>query len=976
MLFGVVAAPAFAQEEVEPTEPPAVEETTPAPEADTGRERITITGSRIARDEFSSSSPVQVITTESSALQGLVSASEILQTSSVAAGSGQINNTFTGFVVDGGGGVDTISLRGLGAQRSLVLLNGRRTPPAGVGGTVGPVDLNILPNSIINRFEILKDGASSIYGSDAVAGVVNVITRDNVEGGEIGGSLEITEQGGAEEYVIYGQKGWVNDTNSFNISAEWYRQEPLTIGDRDNLACPQDYVFSQADGSRADAIDSRTGEIKCFSALEGYVQTFNPFTGAFFGSRVFDPTSTTTGSEGVPGWRFIPFFERSYDDPRELSTTAISPRERATVFASGEFRPDALGGAEFYTELMAHRRESSQDNWRQLFPWFDGTSPVNAFNTTVFGVGLDARPIVLIPFDSSQEVNLYRGLGGLRGEFDNGWSWDAYLSHSISQGEYTRDVVPEDRVDAGTGTLQLSITPNPDGVCGPSAPAGCVPLDLFRPEVLFDGVFSPEEAAYYLLQETGTTDYTQTIFEGVVTGDLFSMPDGPVGAAFGVHVRHDTIDDQPGEFSVAGNAWGLLTAGRTEGEDTVSEVFGEVELPLARNRPLMEDVTLNMSGRYSSYDSVGDATTYKVGLNWQINSVFRARATQGTSFRAPALFELFLADQTSFLQQQSVDPCINYGALGEDGGFRVDEQIRTNCALDGLAPTYGGAGASAEIVRGGGSGRLDPEESEALTVGFVVTPQDFGLSFAVDYFQITIENQIGSFAAGVVGACYSDPDFRSQPGFCDFFTRELDPTAPNFGQITDIDASYLNIPSQETSGFDYSIRYEHEFNFGELVVDSQITNTQTDETQLFEGSDVLELSGLIGEPEWVGNVQSRFQRGDWTTTWTLNYTGESSNLGYEGEDGIIEGSFIYGGQTVNTIAEVDPFITHDLSVRREFDTWTLAVGARNIFDEEAPLISEGDDLGSAQRLGTYPLSSQYIDGYIGRQYFMTVNKTF
>ena len=992
--LGLTAPVGLTQEQ----EAPATTEQDEEQEEALVQDTLVITGSRIRRDEFSASAPVQIITTDTSSLQGLVSAAEILQSSSVAAGSGQVNNIFTGFVVDGGPGVDTISLRGLGAQRSLILLNGRRAPPAGVGGTVGPVDLNILPNSIINRFEILKDGASSIYGSDAVAGVVNVITRDNLEGGVVGASVDVSQEGGAEEIVLQGGYGWVFDQGSFNISAEYYEQEALRLGDRENLACPQDFWYNPETGLRSDAIDSRTGEFKCYNSLEGYVQTFYPdnapfgLGGGFYGSRVLDPGSPGA-FEGVPDWRFIPFEERSYDDPRELSTTAISPRERFTIFASGDYRPDFLDGAEVYTEFLYHMRKSEQTNWRQLFPWYHADSPLNPFSGDnpafdfgpLFGLppnqfvapldGFTVRPIVLVPFDQSQEVDVWRVLGGARGDFDNGWAWDAYVSHSVSDGEYTRDVIPADRVDAGTGTIQDTISLNPDGVCGPSAPAGCVPLDLFAADALFDGALDPAAEEYYLLEETGTTEYTQTIFEAVVTGDLFAAPSGPVAGAFGVHARRDEIDDRPGEFSVDANAWGLLTAGNTKGDDTVLEAFGEIEVPVLRNRPGFEDLTLNASARFSNYDSVGDAFTYKLGLNWQFNSTFRTRATFGTSFRAPALYELFLADQTSFLSQVSVDPCINYGATGEDGGFRVDETVRINCAAEGLAPDYGGGTSSAEVVTGGGFGRLDPEESEAFTVGIVITPPELGLSFAVDYFSIEINDQIGNFAAGVVGACYSDPDFRSEPGFCDLFTRELDPAAPNFGTITEIDASYRNIPTQSTTGFDFTTRFEREFNFGNLVIDSQFTWTLEDEYQLFVGSEVLDQNGLIGEPEVVGNVQTRFTRGDWTGAWTVNYTGRGSNLGFEGEDGRIEGVFYTNGPA-ESIFSVDPFITHDLSLRREFDTWTLAAGVRNVFDEYAPIISEGDDAGSASRLGNYPLSSQYLDGYIGRSFFLTVNRTF
>ena len=170
-------------------------------------EDVVVTGSRIRRNEFTSSAPIQVITSEQSTLEGLVDTTQILQESSVASGSFQTNNQLTGFVTTGGPGANSISLRGLGASRTLVLLNGRRVGPAGVQGTVGPVDLNVIPSSIIERVEILKDGASSIYGSDAVAGVINIITKSNLDGAVLDVYANQPFQQGGAQYRLSGAWG-------------------------------------------------------------------------------------------------------------------------------------------------------------------------------------------------------------------------------------------------------------------------------------------------------------------------------------------------------------------------------------------------------------------------------------------------------------------------------------------------------------------------------------------------------------------------------------------------------------------------------------------------------------------------------------------------------------------------------------------------------------------------------------------------
>jgi iron complex outermembrane receptor protein len=969
-------------------------QTPPQPKAEVEEEEIVITGSRIKRDEFTSAAPVQVVTRERTVLEGVTDQAEAIQNTSTAAGSGQINSTFTGFVVDGGPGINTVSLRGLGAQRSLVLLNGRRLPPAGVGGTVGPVDLNILPNSIVNRIEILKDGASSIYGSDAVAGVINVITRQRLEGGRIGATAN-NLPGGGDEYQVEGGYGWTWDNASLSISGEFYSRKELEYGDRSFLSCIEDNVTAAANstipapggyniaarpvnaGERSDIIDPRTGRFKCFNhGVSGFVQTFNIFTGALASRTNAAPIPGLTTTAGlalnnpIPGWRFIPFQERTNDDPRDLGSSVISPADRYSVFVQGDWRPEAFGGAELYTEILANRRESSQDNFRQLFPWVAFDSAINPFDFNTVGLAAtrDARPIVLVPSNGEQEVDVVRALAGVRGDFGStSWSYDVYASHSTSRGDYIGDVIPEDRLVAGTGTFQTG--PNatlstPGGVCPPGSPAGCVPFrGLFTVPGLQRGEFSAAEQAYFFAKEAGNTKFDQTIIEAQFTGDLFDLPAGTLAAATGLSFRRDKIDDTPGEFSINRNSWGRITAGRTAGDDSLWEAYAELEVPLLRGITAIKDLTLNLSGRYSDYDSVGDATTYKVGLNWVLNDWVRVRSTYGTSFRAPALYELFLEDQTSFLDQQSIDPCIRWG----DPDTPAPPVIARNCAAAGIAPDFGGGATSALITTGGGLGRLKPEDSDSLSVGLVLTPPDWGLNVAVDYFDIKVNNQVTSLAAAVVGACYAFEPFPT-PGFCNLFTRGPD------GGISTIDASYRNVPSQSTSGYDITIAYEKDFTIGRLEIDSQITYTEDDETELFPGRSFLP-NGTIGEPEWVGSVQTRFERGDWTFAWTVNYTGKGDQLGYEGEDGIV---LPLPGLTVlsNNITKVDEFVTNDLAVRYAADKWSAVFTVTNVLNERPPLVSAGDDAGSVQRLGNVPLSSQYFSGLLGRSFVVNFEYEF
>jgi len=506
---------------------------------------VVITGSRIRKNEFTSPSPVQVITSEKSSLSGMVSATEVLQGSSIAAGAGQINNTFTGYVVDGGAGINTISLRGLGAQRSLVLLNGRRMPPAGVSGTVAAVDLNFIPQSLIQRYEILKDGASSIYGSDAVAGVVNVITVKNTDGVEIGTDISKTEAGGYDQGSVYAMYGKTLDRGNFLLAGEYYKQTELTLNDRDALSCPQDYYF-KADGSRADRIDPATNKYKCYSTAGVYQGVlFDALTNDIYYYKQGDNSSGVPNYPAYTSGRLIDF------NPAEaLNTTVFSPVSHYTLFGQGSYRPAWANGIEFYTELMYAGRKSSQLKWSELFPYYSPHSSISPLPGTY------AQPVVLHEFDAQQDVKFGRVLGGARGEIGK-WNWDSYLSYSKNDGRYDSTAIYADRVNWGTGLDQNTfayMSPSKDA-CGAGAPAGCVPLNLFTADANTKGKLTPAEEAWYFTVDHGKTIYEQTIFETTVTGDLFQLPAGAVSTALGISLRNDKIDDLPGELSRTSNSY-------------------------------------------------------------------------------------------------------------------------------------------------------------------------------------------------------------------------------------------------------------------------------------------------------------------------------------------------------------------------------------------------------------------------------------
>ena len=983
-------------------------------------EAIVITGSRIRRDSFTSTQPIQVITSEEATLEGLADTTEILQSSTAANNSTQINNFFTGFVTTGGPGVNTISLRGLGAQRTLVLINGRRVGPAGVRGTVGPTDLNTIPSSQIERVEILTDGASSIYGSDAVAGVVNIITRQNLDGGNLEFFANRPFESGGEEYRISGTYGQSFDRGFITAGADFYRREELLFGDRDFFACPNDRVFLDEDLTIRG--DVRVGDdYKCVGPVNSIFRAqaasaYGPFVNGQRrdGDFIFDPSAVAGGGYtgcDLDGLHMVAggngscsitaqptdirrqaYAEYPLYSDRYESRTAISPVDRYSISLFGGF--DLTPNVEVFGEFLWNRRESEQRSWRQLFPLVSPFHTDNPFGGPDNGTTTPSptpspgnlsyfvTPVALVNSNSDQQVDYIRAVGGLRGTaemFDRTWDWELAAQFSRSDGTYGGNFFYNDRVEATAGNLAWfgeDLEGNfigyrdaqfqADGNCdlailytADACPAGGV--NWFTQDFLVDGELSPEEMAFIQGYEQGTTIYEHKYIEGVVSGELFDLPAGTVGMALGFHLREEEIDDNPGEQQRNGNLWGSTAAGRTTGSDTVKEVFAEFEIPLLADLPLVQSLDLNLSGRYSDYDSYGDNTTYKVGLNWSLTPSFRIRASQGTSFRAPALYELYLANQTSFLGQANVDPCINWGTS-------TNNELQQNCAAEGIPDDYTGLGSSATIITGGGIGILEPETAEATSIGLIWTPSFIDLSIALDYFEITVEDQVAQFGAGnILGACYTSLEYPNEP-LCDLFERDMNPSSPSYLNILTVNDSYVNISEQRSEGLDLNIRYNREFSFGDLQLNGRFSHILDWTTRTFGDSEDEPIVGQIGEPDFVGQVSARFDRGDWTGFWSVDLVGETDNVPFF-NPATNQGTFL--GQPVWFERSTDFYTSHNMSVRRTFDDLTVQVGIRNVFNQTPPLVGASN---GSTRIGNTPLASQY--DWQGRSLTFNVTKRF
>ncbi len=929
-------------------------------------EKVTVTGSLIKRLEYDTISPVQVISADVSVDVGQINTAEFLQKSSVAAGSTQISNQFAGFVVEGGTGVQTINLRGLGAQRTAVLLNGQRPGPAGTRGQVLAFDLNVIPQSILQRAEIVKDGSSSIYGSDALAGVVNLITRKNFNGPEVTFTARSPQKGGAETVSFSVANGWNFGKGSIAAAAEYYLQEPLRFGDRDFLRCAQDLVWDQ-NGNRIDRQDRSILAGTPLGGCSGTNLYINTVIDAVYGRRYIpSPDGVTIGL--IPGYRprtnanYGPnntgqaYFEDVLNFDRFGEQQLIDRQERFSVFATSDFN---LGAVNWTTDFLFNRRGTDTHRWRQFFPLTGGTTAIipayrytdgSSFASPVpSGI---AQPVMPFPSDQKIRINYYylrTGLDGLIGGTDT-WSWTTNLSYTRSDGAYS--VLSILKSKSG------DVDPNLRPWTGGRSPS----VNYFDPCYL-SGQCMEQLVAAVGAWHTGNTVYDQYLINAVATGEVFNLPAGAVNMAIGAEYRNFGINDQPSQQERSGDLWGQSSAVVTKGRDHVKEIFTEVEVPLLKGLPAFESLTLNMSARAFDYASVNKSdSVWKLGLGWQIIPAVRLRATKGTSYRAPGLYELYLGNLSSFVSQTSIDPCINWGQSTNDF-------IRANCAAAGVPDNFPGGTSSATVISQGGAGVLKPETSSAKTAGIVFTPTSFPFSMAVDYFEYTVRNQIAQLtAATILGGCYGAQVYPNQ--FCSLFVRNPSnhPTAPN--KIETVYQKYVNVNRQKVRGYDLLGRYDGDFSFGKLEVEGQATYMMEDFEEFFStsaasGFSTSNRNGAIGRPKVVGNLRTTLKRGDWSWTWYMNYVGRTKSL-------TLQPTFTYFGWT-NAVRDIvaESRLYHTLSVRYDQPKWSALFGIQNVTDKAPPTVSSG----VATRYGNVPAFATQYD-LLGRAFYTQVSFKF
>ena len=879
-------------------------------------EEIITTGSRIARKDLTGSAAVTVLDEEAIRVTGNVSIGDVLQDLTVNSNgiNVQANN--------GGNGTTKINLRGLGTTRTLVLVNGRRMVGTAASSSV---DLNSLPLSVIERVEVLKDGASAVYGSDAVAGVVNIITRTDFEGVEINAQTGQSGESDGEIIDINMTLGITGDRGNMLVSAGFYEQEPIFAGDREFSRFDKSYDWEANDGSFAELGSSAPPEGSLIDrnptdlgnqAWQDHIAQFGAgdfyFNDPSAGWRLFEATGTSDIGTG------------DYYNYQPINYL-LTPQKRFNVYAAGRYELSDMVTA--FIEASYLNRES--DQLLAPTPLFTISEGIAASENSVYNpfgrdfIDVRRRFLEAGGRNFLQDIDTFRTVAGFQGDLpgDKNWTWEAYFNYGRTQGiDINRGRFVRSRVIEAIGPSYF----DSDGVaqCGTVAipgTSGCVPLDLFggyqnRP-------MTPEMIGYISYEGIDSQDQIQQTVALNFSGDAFELPAGPVGIAFGLESRDEKGSYVPDPITNGGDTTGNK-AEITRGKYDVSEAYLELLVPI------VESFEASLAVRYSDYSNFGDTTNGKVGLTWNVTDSLTLRGTVSEAFRAPTVGQLFGGNADSF--PLSTDPC----DTSQDP--RTANQ-QANCSADGLPDDYADSRAQLKSLVGGNPD-LEPEEADTFTAGLVYQPGWLdGFSVTMDWWDLELENSIQGIGVTVIlGQCYNQP--AGQRSLCEKVIRD----SSGFLQV--VDNRTGNVGGTRASGLDTTFTYDQSTSVGDfgysldLAYLDEYTEIQADGAEV----DGLGRYDLGVYAEWKANFNVNWRNDDWMVNYNMRWTDSF----IECEDNDCASLDDSDAANDVTVRKVESNVQHDVQVSYDLDfdnagQGSISLGVQNLFDEDPAKIFNG-----------------------------------
>ena len=899
---------------------PAIAQTSSGEQTDQ-LETVVVTGSRIRRVDLETASPVFSIDAAAIAQSGKLTLGDIIQESPSIAGAATNPNVNNG----GGSGASTISIRGLGSQRTLLLVNGRRLDYA---------DVNSIPINMVERIDILKDGASAIYGSDAVAGVVNFVLKSNYQGMEASADYGISDRDDGERRGFQMTIGQSSDRGSLIIGASYNKQDLVSAADRDfsNNAFYNYYgdiltLGSSFIPSGRFVIPRTTAAsfgINCPGTAAAVSVTRNSFTS--------DPQNPN-------GYRCYKGSGANNDTynyaPLNVLTT---PQERGGLFATGNYK--LTDNVEFYIDAFTNKTRSNYQIAPLPLILNGGLFKISADSVyNPFGADITSGGIRMVDAGNRQgffNTQADQIATGLKGTFGDTWSWDAgVLAARTSQDG------GQNRYYFGIG-LSDAIGPSffdANGVarCGTAGSpiANCTPIDLIG--VNGGSASAASAAALRALEVTvRSTSYSNMKGGNVnLTGELFNLPAGAVSLAVGAEYRQNYSNYQPdfiGKITdpAVGTCLTFTDAcsSPSTGELSVREYYAELFVPILADVPFAKSLNLTFGSRYSSYSAFDAATNSKVGLEWRPIDDLLLRGTVAEVFRSPTISDLFGGVTPSADSYR--DPC-------SGNGFSA-----SNPACAGLTPGFTQTTPQTSALQGSNS-LLQPEEGKSFTWGMVYDPSWLpGLSTSLDIWKIYLNGNIGAIGTQtIIDQCY---DFGQ---FCNLFNRN-DST---IGDISFVNNKLQNIGRTDVAGADFSIKYRlPETRFGNFRVGLDTTYFKTFNDQVIAGDISTEThragsyysssaGGTGNTARLRGTGTLAWSMGELDASWRARYVG-SADYGFTATAG--DGYTVVNpsGDPLDNSYRIGATTFHNLQLGYNLTpiNTRLEVGIDNVFDKQPPLL--------------------------------------
>jgi iron complex outermembrane recepter protein len=897
-------------------------------------EVIIVTGSAIERRELTTVAPVSVVDKAELESAGLATVGDILQNlpSQSNGINAQVNN--------GGDGSTRVNLRGLGSARTLTLINGRRVVAGGTGAD-SSVDLNAIPLAVIERVEVLKDGASAVYGSDAIGGVVNVITRNDLNGSEAAIYTGTSTRGDGFGYDLSLVTGSSSKKGNVLFSAGYQHQEPVFAGDRTFSNHDKQFDFDKK-------VSTDGGSV---SIPSGFIDTYRIDTNGDGRPEADGVNLCGLESDGTP----IQFCRRSgvdtvpFKDPEDFynyqpENYLYTPSERYNVFSTGTYK--ITNNVRAFFEGSYLNRKSDQRLAPE--PFSANRAPISAasvYNPYGFGIqGYNRRLVEFGPRQSLQNIDTFRMVTGIDGSVPESvpgladWKWE--LSYNFGRTQATQKNqgnLINSRVARAVGPSYFDAS----GVarCGtPAAPigGGCVPLNLLAGA---DAKAVTQAMIDYVTYTGISSGYNrQQSVLGTMHGMLAETPwGGNIALAVGADYRQEGGGFTPDPLTATGDTTGNASR-PTDGTSAVKEGFAELSaVPIVGDGPV-KWLEVNLAARAFDYDSFGTGATWKAGGLFRTVAGLAVRGTYSTAFRAPSVAALYNGLSDGFPQVK--DPC-DTTPPGRPAGsppIVLEPIAAAKCAAQGV-PTNAAFKTSQQRAIQGGNPNLSEETAKVFTAGLVFEPPFAkGLAFTLDYFNIDIKKAIQPLGASVILAnCYN----RGLDDFCALVRRD-----PNQGYRIDfIDDAIKNVGGNATSGIDFAVAYDHTFPFGRLrtsLEGSYLNEFQIDLAQekLFSAKGVYDF-GVY--PALKGNF---------STTWVKDGVNAGFNVRYiAGYDECVdndcnslkaeEDPMVRATNTRSVAANITTDLFAGYTMKSRAGVTALSVGVNNVLDQQPSLIYEG-----------------------------------